>query len=169
MCCGTRRSPNAAEYLRKLEQQVAYEQRTTPTTLNRLGHVKQKLEKDYPRKLDQEDDAALPRSWVGSKRSRGMSPLRDQSRRHREGAKRTSGWLWAIPTFQRSPSPFTQLPLFDRNTKAFMPQLAHFMLERPTDTDAFSTLPPTQRRGSPSSGAAEDDQPSDPVQHAVVS
>jgi len=53
-----RRSPNAAEHLRKLEQQVAYEQRTTPTTLNRLGHVEQKLEKDYPRKLDQEDDAA---------------------------------------------------------------------------------------------------------------
>ena len=52
--------PNATEHLRKLEQRVASEQRTSPTILNRLGYVKQKLEKDQPKMLDQENDAALP-------------------------------------------------------------------------------------------------------------
>ena len=51
---------NAAEYLRKLERGVDDEQRRTPTTLNNLCLVMQKLERDQLRTLDQEDDAALP-------------------------------------------------------------------------------------------------------------
>ena len=52
--------PNATELLRKLEQRVASEQWTSPTILNRLGYVKQELEKDQPKMLDQENDAVLP-------------------------------------------------------------------------------------------------------------
>jgi hypothetical protein len=52
--------PDAAEHLGNLQQLVASEPRTTLTILNRLDDVKQKLEKDYPRKLDLEDDTAAP-------------------------------------------------------------------------------------------------------------
>jgi hypothetical protein len=56
---------------------VVYEPKRTIAILDHLDDVRQKLEKDYPRKLDQEDDAAVPDVMSRTEGIRRRSALQD--------------------------------------------------------------------------------------------
>jgi hypothetical protein len=80
-CSCSRRQPgiNAAEHFRRLKHPVTYEQKTILNILNTLGSVKQKLEKDQPKMLDEENDAAVPgvmrRTEAIEKKVAALGPL----------------------------------------------------------------------------------------------